>query len=287
MKQVFLDDFKLQDPDDATLGFVLSRPIQGLDFPAVRMASTERSGADGVNVSNSFYGERRIGIEGTIYGFDTDATYEAQRRALITALAVEKDANGFLIPKVLRFITNDNLDLRAVVFIASRPEIRRSTLLTGDFYIDLLAENSLIESFAETVVIVNTRSLGGLTIPEKLPWIFAGGSGGDTTVTNNGNSIAYPVITLYGPLTSPRLTNLTTGEAIALSLTIDSGSSVVIDMYNRTVIQGGITNRVPNMTSDSVFWGLLAGANELSLSSAISGEAGYAEVRFRNSYLGV
>lgn len=288
MKLVQINDFKIQDLSDATMTtFIKNQQIEGLDFSSIRLSNFNKAGDDGNYITNSFYGERRITIEGVMYSKVSIAAHEQLRRDLIEALTTEKDSDGFLVEKVLRITTNDDLDYIVYVEVASQPKISRVHKYVTEFLIDLIAHKNIVESYIEYTETINTYTGGGFVLPVILPIAFEAGSGGSIVINNGGGLGVKPVITLTGPLTNPRITNLTTGKYISLNLTMNLGDSIVIDMDNRTIVQGGVTSRMAYFVEGSEFWELVVGNNTVQLTTSVSDELGSASVVYREAWMGI
>lgn len=88
------------------------------------------------------------------------------------------------------------------------------------------------------------------------------------TVVNNGSIECWPVWTIHGPGTNPSLTNNTTGESIALTITLGSTDVLVIDTRTgiKTVVLNGSTNKYNDMSSTSELFSFATGANNIALS---------------------
>ncbi|SCD43660.1 Phage tail protein [Streptomyces sp. Termitarium-T10T-6] len=93
---------------------------------------------------------------------------------------------------------------------------------------------------------------------------------GSVTVDNDGDDDAYPVWTIKGPATTVTLTNVTTGQTLALTRTITGADTIVIDTRERqqTALLNGVTNLWPDLSDDSSLWPLETGVNDLSLTVA-------------------
>lgn len=84
-------------------------------------------------------------------------------------------------------------------------------------------------------------------------------------VTNPGQVIAYPIWTITGPGSDPRLVNELTGEVIDLSanggVDLLAGQSITIDTrpLHEAVTFNPSTNIIGRMTDDSALWGLGTG----------------------------
>lgn len=286
MKTAHLDSLKIHDISDPTCKFFLTQPVNGIAFPSIRSTQMSRAGEGGIYLSNLFTNERRVQLEGYINGVDGQADLITQRRLLAAICAPVKDEYGQPVDRVFRFTGMDDVEYRIVGQIL-RLDIPYANPSSSRFSIDFLATREAIEAYAATTTAVVTRTGGGFVLPALFPVTFGASIGGDATVVNAGDAPAYPVVTLAGPLTNPRLENTTTGRHISLTLTIGAGETVVIDMRNRTIVQGGVTNRMDRKSSDSKFWWLNPGNNTVRLTTTISGEAGTASIEYRSSWYGV
>lgn len=286
MKQIAIDGFRIQDLDDGTLQYFVQPPIKGLEFPALRVGSHDRAGDDGVEVTSVFLGERRIQLTGKVFNVTSASAHVALRREFLSVVAPQRDVNDLIIHKTLTFTTLDDaqyqLSIEVVGATMDWDNVRHST-----FLIDILATQATIDSLEQFSKSISVVTRGGFILPVILPALLGAGSGGSSVLTNDGDTIAYPVITIIGPLTNPRITNNTTGEFISLVLGLTDGQSIVIDMLARTAVQGGITNQISAVSDDSSWFGLQPGDNELQISTGISGETGTATVTWHDTFVGI
>lgn len=136
----------------------------------------------------------------------------------------------------------------------------------------------------KTVNLSPPVSSGGRTYDRTYPLAFGSGSSGTETATNSGNVGAHPVWTLSGPLTNPRLENVTTGRTLTTALDLLNGETLVVDFKERTILLGGTASRYSTLTSGAeAWWTLEPGANELRLGADAG--AGTASVAFRDAWL--
>lgn len=84
------------------------------------------------------------------------------------------------------------------------------------------------------------------TFPFTFPFDFGDiGTGGRTTITNNGNIPTKPIVDLYGPITSSfstvQLINITTGKILQFldTFELETGPFLRIDFQNETVFLNG------------------------------------------------
>lgn len=290
MQNCYIEDsagnsLKIHDITDSACNFFLSQ-VAGLEFPAIRTASYPRAGVDGIDIPSQYTGERRVQLTGKMYNFTTAAAFTTIRQAFFKALKPSYDSTGVLVTKWLRFTAMDGNTYRLTgeVLDASAPI---DLITSSSFVIDFLANSAVIEAYNASSLNLPLITLGGFILPVVLPIVFSQDTSTQVTATNNGDAQAWPILTLNGPLTTPRVTNITTGQAMALTLSIGAGQSVVIDMLNKTIVQGGITNQMQYKSSDSVFWPLQTGTQLIQLSSGNSADTGNGVLTWRNAFTGV
>lgn len=126
---------------------------------------------------------------------------------------------------------------------------------------------------------------GGVRFPLRFPLRFTGGTEtGERTATNNGNFTADTYARLNGPLTSPLLANLRTGQTVTYNDTLASGEYV--DLYLTTPMLAllmGTANRSGRIsTSGGGPFGLLKGDNPIAFRAA--GGTGTAHLEWKHTY---
>jgi hypothetical protein len=126
---------------------------------------------------------------------------------------------------------------------------------------------------------------GGVRFPIRFPVRFTGSStSGDDTVVNSGNETAPATVTFTGPLTTPKLTNLLTGQWVQYNDTLAVGEFVVLYLRNPMValLQGTAERTGKVSTGGGGTWGIKPGANPISFRSA--GGSGTALLEFADTY---
>jgi hypothetical protein len=122
---------------------------------------------------------------------------------------------------------------------------------------------------------------GGFSLPFSFP--FTMGTVGSQVDINNLGNIETPVlIYFYGEVVNPVMQNLTTGEDITITKTIDDGDVLIINTAfgekSVMILSGGeYTNAFEFVDPDSVFWKLAPGDNTLKYT--VSSEGANAECR--------
>lgn len=130
--------------------------------------------------------------------------------------------------------------------------------------------------FYDPVVQSDTFALstpGGITFPLTFPITFAPTTIDIThAVSNDGEVATWPVITIYGPGDDPLIENLTSGTKMQLTndggIDLDVNDYIAIDMDAATILfhdnSAGTDTYIPQKrTTDSVFWQLLPGDNNI------------------------
>ena len=76
---------------------------------------------------------------------------------------------------------------------------------------------------------------GDFTFPLTFPIVFGGGTSVNQSIplTYDGSWAAYPQIDIRGPISNPSIVNETTDEELAMTVTVDDGDVVRIDLNPR------------------------------------------------------
>ncbi|MEV0360075.1 hypothetical protein AB0H71_28855 [Nocardia sp. NPDC050697] len=270
----------------ASSGYILQTPVEGLDGPDIRTTAFSRPGADGMIVSNQLYDGRTLKLVGKVLGTSFEE-FEANRRALIAAVAIQRDSNGYPVPVRVSFTTMAGASFYVDVHFG-KPIMDWQNPVDGDFMLVGTAPSPFI--FGATPVVsgnISRPTGGGYAVPMAVPYISMASTGGVVDLNNVGNATAMPIITLTGNLTHPILTNRTTGERLELDYTVPSGSEVVIDMAEPSILLDDSLSLIAAKTNSSDWWGLEPGINSIALDTASASDGGYASLSFNPPYTGV
>lgn len=105
---------------------------------------------------------------------------------------------------------------------------------------------------------------------------------------NEGDLPVYPIgMLVYGPVTDPIITNVTTGEFISFSgVTLSSGANILSIAYDKDTIAITLdgTNVLSKVTNTSTYFKLRPGANVLQLSGASVGSGAYLNVSYYSGW---
>lgn len=121
------------------------------------------------------------------------------------------------------------------------------------------------------------------------------GSGGGVLLENEGEWETWPIFTINGPssgtLTNPIIENVTTGQRLALNanggVSINAGEELTVSTHpgNRYVRFSTGASRYGKLSTDSEFFPLLAGSNELRFRASGSIAGSNVEVSARSAWL--
>jgi hypothetical protein len=141
---------------------------------------------------------------------------------------------------------------------------------------------------------------GAFTVPVPVPWAVGSSVIGQTFVISYvGSWISYPIVRIRGPVTSPIVTNQTTGKKLDFTgTTIDVGEEYVIDCrygYKTVKKLSDGSNRIAELTTDSDLssFAILpdpdvpSGQNSISVSGVEASTATAVFVQYFDRYVGV
>lgn len=245
--------------------YKISPNIEGLDSAAIRTGSGLYAGVDGGYVSSQLYGHRTIVFRGFFIGDCEDQ--EAYRKTLLTNLKIRK-----LFPIGITSFTGQHYatsgyvtDIKCAVTSPTVSEYQITLLCPDPVLYESDENNPLTPKWVQ-------ETLDGEAI---------------TTVNVLGTTNTYPIITTLPASNQTRIqfANNTTGEAFWLEDITDTGDTIVVDMGNRTVLQG--MDSIANLrTLESRWWWLEPGNNEIAYwTDHIAGQT--ATLRYKVGYGGI
>lgn len=280
--KILLNDLLTLSADPQGGNFVITG-VTGLGAADIRTSSFLYSGRSGGTITNQLYGFRQISITGRIGKVGgSREQHRVDRSALLSALPIDA-----LIPIYITVFSNETyrVDCRVT-------DVKVEYMTGGyisEFLIQLTAPDPLFYSTdggdAQTAIVNRTLDNGGYVTPYILPVVWDEG-GQPTIVSNSGNAIVYPTLTIHDTAHDPVITNQATGEQFALSINTTDGDELVIDMQNRTVRLNG-SDVIGNMVAGSTWWGLLVGDNSIRFDTDTISDNGYVEVEWRNGVTGI
>jgi hypothetical protein len=122
-------------------------------------------------------------------------------------------------------------------------------------------------------LILPTVSSNGLDYPLDYPLDYGAdeASSGSATIQNDGD-VTTPVKLIFtGPMTNPKIVNVTTGVSLEFIITLGDGETLEVDTRIGTVLLNGIADRLYTRTVNSspiLSFGLVPGSNTVTLQAS-------------------
>jgi len=234
--------------------------IVGLhENPDIRTGDQDRARAHGQWSNVDYLSGRTVQATIDIHGVHPSPVWQAFSQAFVMGQPAEQTL-AFQIPGVAAGVT---AQVGAKVRRLSLPADRSYSLGMATATVEWHCTDPRIYSSTLTTLTTSQAvSSGGLSFPAVAPLAFAGSaSGGQVTATNAGEFPAPWVATISGPVTDPRIENVTTGQTVAFTGTVNSGETLVISSLDRTVLLNGTASRYSWLVGTSRWFDLAAGDN--------------------------
>jgi WD40 repeat protein len=140
---------------------------------------------------------------------------------------------------------------------------------------------------ADKVFEYTVKEVGGLVAP-ALVQKFHNKTGG-VSVTNKGSAEVFPTLTVTTTVgqevINPVFTNQTTEEAVVLSIAIKENSVLLLNMNKRTVTLNGINVFAAVNLSQTAWWAVQPGVNELLVSQELAVGSPKAVATFHSAWV--
>ena len=284
MRTIAIGSTRVHDVTDPSVHLFAYSPIAGVGAAPQRIVEFIRAGEDGAYVANVFQGQRVISIPGRIVAQDADDYYALRRQ--VSELAIpSRDAGGNLLPKLCTFTNDDGTALTIpgqVTNVLLPDELMRS----APYSFDIKCQDWFFSSQAAKVLNLQVATGGGVVLPVVLPAVSATGSGNSGSLSNSGDVAAFPAVTVQGPLTNPRIYNLTTNQYSAFALTLGPSDVLTVSMAQKTAsLNGG--SAMQYLVSGSTWWTLPPGSSSILFTSSTPVDTGTVAVSFYDAYSGI
>lgn len=219
--------------DSNGIAWILKQ-VTGWDSPDVQGAGViPRSGDHGAWASTQYYAARMITL--------TVLASAASQSLRDTARAVLQQACP--VSDLALFTYSEPIPKQAQVRRSGRIAETYPTLADVEFTIGLVAPDPRKYGTQVLTARVNPAPStgGGFPVPLRVPFSLGPLTpGGQVTLTNTGTFETRPLVTFAGPVTSPALINLTTGQTVSWTgLVVPAGKSLVADFNARQSFVGG------------------------------------------------
>ena len=255
--------------------------IRNLSFPFIQYSAIRKGSFAGQSISPSNFASYKLALEFTVAG-SSFANLADEREQFVADLA-EILAEGSELLKINKSNgVNTQVEIKGVDIDA---DADARDPITAKFRIEMEAEYPFLQSQTLQTVTGMVFSGGGMPVPMPVPMDMSAGGANEFYATNNGNAEAYPVFKFYGPLTSPSLTNFTTGKTLNINYNLSSPSDImIVDTFLRTVLILPANSNGRRYVSGE-FWTIKPGVNAIRLGSG--NPAGTVDVIFRDHYYGI
>jgi hypothetical protein len=249
----------------------------------------------GISDFETLIGKTAYVLQGKMYPQD-EATFSSGLSALRKLADVEYEqndtaANEGYVPYVY---SENGIDTRQVFLKVLYVDIRESTAqgLIQPFQLICKVRDPHIYGYPAKVAStqsVNPTTQGGTAVfPFAFPIIFGGSTGAVSNMAyNTGNVSSYPAsITVYGPIANPKITNSATGEFIQINTSLATTNDVLSIVYSIDSVSVTLNGNsvLQYVSSDSTYFKLQPGANNLTLSGSSIGSGAYVTVNYYDAY---
>lgn len=225
----------------ANTAFVDIEKVTGFDGAPIRISKRDHEGVDGGFVDAELEQGRDITLAGTVYSNGQPL------EPYLDTIKANWAGGTSLVPL---YFYNAEVGQRLVMVkplgcVYDVDTLRRTGMTA--IVLSCFAEDPRIYDNNQTTVVIPV----GATIFTgfSFPLGFSFGFGGVSTTTDGqylivaGNRPTPATLTLTGPLTNPVVYNDTTSNIMGFTATLNTGETLVVDTYYRTVRFGGVTNR--------------------------------------------
>lgn len=246
--------------------------ISGLSAPPVRSSDRPVARRHGQHPGDDFYEARTITVSTNLVEFN-DAAMSTKRAVLAAAFAGGHDETflKFQIPGVAaggrrRVLCRP----RRSGFVVTKELVAG---VARDVFQLHATDPRIYDDISQSAATALPAGSNGLTFPLTFPLVFGATTSGSITANNAGNFNTGALLRVFGPVTNPKIENLTAGASIELELVVASGDYIEIDTAAHTVLLNGTASRYSSLTSTSTWWDITPGDNEIRFQAASTGSA--------------
>jgi hypothetical protein len=233
--------------------------------PPARPSQSDKTIGDGTWAGRGFYSGRVVTLTGTCVAPDR-----------LSMLWAKESLNAAVGPWDLTTLRVDeaHLSRTAQVRLSDKIEVADAGAWAFNFAMGLFAPDPRRYGAASQLTVsLPAGSTTGRAYPRTYPKLYGGGGGGGTVQWVNTGTYkngAPAVLTIYGPVITPRVDHDQSGSHLQFTLTVPYGQFLVIDLGAQSVMLGGTASRTGALTADSAWFLLPPGQNGLRF----NGQAG-------------
>lgn len=242
------------------------RRWEGYGVPDFRNSDDPAPLQDGVWTGPDYHGGRMLRIEVTARGA-TPEDAVANAEALFSAWYLDTEADGYgaRLPLQLKM---PGLSTRTA-FGRPRRVVAAVERIVG-CNVPCSMEFFMPDPFWYGAVSMRSFVLaepaGGYGYDKEYDYGYGGAADSGLGIcVNGGNRATWPVFTITGPVTNPRIENLTLGKTLRFQISLSPGQELTINSQDKTVILDGAASRYFTKSGD--WFQLAPGANSLRFAS--------------------
>jgi len=255
-----------------------------LDLPDIVSADQGRLRRHGLRAGDDFLAGRSVVVTMEVYSA-TEAGYTSAIQSLKEALrpGVAEVPLVFQLPSVAggaKFRVDARV--RRVSWPVTLNHFFRKDEITVEFY---STDPRLYANALSTETATLPTAGGGLTFDATPDFSFgATSTGGELSLDNDGAWQTPVVFRIDGPVQTPRIIHNGLGLELELDLTVATGDYILLDSESRTVLLNGTASRYSSLTSDSRWFDLEPGVNQISFRGATTA-AGSLSATWRSAWV--
>jgi Phage-related protein len=263
-------------------------PLTTFDIQAeTRREDRLRTTQHGQFPTKEYLDKMTIHMEGKLFGDDT-SDYWARRMNLLGAFMPRPDRNFTYCGTLIVKFDGISENVQTLCSLDGKPVLPLAALYPegSDFAISLQSDDPFFYSTTEYNVQTGTPNTvpNGFTFNFSFNFSFGGGSTASAVVIPNlGNTLAYPIVDIYGPCTNPGIAN-GTRKLVFNGLSLGSNEYVEIDFAKRTAITNTGGSAYSLLDDNSQWWVLDPGNNTVTYSAFSASSPSLARIRWRNAY---
>jgi hypothetical protein len=212
--------------------------VDGLEsLPQIRNQDDNRGFNDGMFTGRDFLGGRYLSMIIQTYGDGTNSA-QVNYETLQSVLLPQSSGTTPLYFKLPTATGDQYIDVRVRGL---------TTTITPDYtygqitsQLELFAPDPRYYNSNQQTATMAYSTPTGRIYNRVYNLTYGGGSATiTTTITNNGWTDTYPIITITGPITNPTVGNQTQNKALNLVGTFSSSDALVVDLYNKLITLNG------------------------------------------------
>jgi hypothetical protein len=261
---------------------IIANELSGTQGVEVRTSSDMNTIYNGGQIYKQLSGMRVISLSFSLSGNDA-GDYFAIQSEILTAFSHSAT------DKTLTLTRWDGVSRQIQAHVVTEPDIQERGGYTtfSTTQVQLACPDVYFESDSLQTITLSGASQGGAPIPAPIPMPLLQLGDNDGSIMNDGNAEWFPVIRFDGELTSPVLTNLSTGVSLQINTNIQLGDFVdafytqksPYILYNSTVPYfNNVVGRIPLVT---------VGNNVFRLTTGSASDSGSVTVTYRSTYKGL